>query len=107
VGKVRGVQARFDPPPYAICYTKCGGFGSAYLTEKECILPAFCAMALVYSVLARCKTGDRDLAWIIGWVRERVDLRIESILLGGVGRSNMVGELRCAFPVVRGRMESS
>jgi hypothetical protein len=64
-------------------------------------------MALVYSVLARCKTGDRDLAWIIGWVRERVDLRIESILLGGVGRSNMVGELRCAFPVVRGRMESS
>jgi hypothetical protein len=64
-------------------------------------------MALVYGVFARCKTGDCDFAWVIGWVRERVYLRIESILLGGVGRGNMVGELRCAFPVVRGCMEMS
>lgn len=47
------------------------------------------------------------LAGIMRWVREKVRISIEAILLRRVGSGDMVGEGGSTAPVVRGRVEGS
>lgn len=98
--EVRGVQARLDPSAYTIRYTKRGGIGSPYLTKEEGILSTFCAMPLVYRVLARFQVRNSGFARVVRGVCEQVCVRIEPILLSRIGCCNMVGELWCTTPVV-------
>jgi hypothetical protein len=105
--EVRGVQARFDPPPNAVRYTKSSGVCVSNLTEEEGILATSGTVVLVYKVFTRSQIGNSGFTRVVRGIGEQVCLCIEPILLGRVGCCNMVGELWCTAPVVRGCVEGS
>lgn len=102
MGEVGGVQSRLDPPSHSVCYTQRRGLCVSDLAEEEGVLPAFCPTSLVSGLLALPEICKPALAGVGKRSREQVSLRVEAIVLGGVGCCNMVGEVRCPCPVVRG-----
>jgi hypothetical protein len=67
VGKVGRVQARLNPPPYAVRYTKGCGICAPNLAEEEGVLPTFRPTPLDYGVLALFQVRRDGFAWVVQW----------------------------------------